>query len=78
VTDADIGARLRYWRLRLGWTQADLAHRVGFTRASITNIEAGRQRLYAVDALTICRLFDIEISQLLGDAGVAEAWVDVT
>lgn len=39
------GARVRQMREILGMTQADLAKRVGLTRTSVVNIEAGRQRV---------------------------------
>ncbi len=39
-----LGARVRLLRETLGLTQDDLAVRVGLTRASIANIEIGRQR----------------------------------
>lgn len=40
-----VGARVRMLRELLGLTQEDLAKRIELQRASIANIEAGRQRL---------------------------------
>lgn len=40
-----VGVRIRMIREALGISQADLAKRVKLTRTSLTNIEAGRQRL---------------------------------
>lgn len=40
-----VGARIRIVREALGLSQGDLAKRVGLARASVTNIEIGRQRL---------------------------------
>jgi DNA-binding XRE family transcriptional regulator len=40
-----LGARVQMIRETLDMTQGELAKRVGYTRVSITNIEAGRQRL---------------------------------
>jgi transcriptional regulator with XRE-family HTH domain len=40
-----IGAKIEQTRRALGWTQHDLACRCGLTRASIANIELGRQRM---------------------------------
>jgi len=40
-----IGVRCEMLRSALGWTQAELAKKVGYERTSIVNIEAGKQRL---------------------------------
>lgn len=40
-----LGAKVEQMRTNIGWTQADLAKRIGLTRASVANIETGRQRL---------------------------------
>lgn len=47
---AAFGVRVRIVREILDLTQADLAERVGLERASVTNIEAGRQRV-SLDAV---------------------------
>ena len=39
------GLRIEQMRNTLGWTQADLAKKVGLQRASIANLETGRQRV---------------------------------
>lgn len=41
---AEFGRRIRVARLAAGLTQADLGERIGMTRASVANLEAGRQR----------------------------------
>jgi transcriptional regulator with XRE-family HTH domain len=41
----EIGRAISARRRIFKWTQADLAQRVGMSRASIANIEVGRQRL---------------------------------
>lgn len=40
-----LGARVKERRAGLGLSQAELAEQLGLTRTSISNIEAGRQRL---------------------------------
>ena len=48
-----LDAKIEVVRTTLGWTQLELAQKVGLTRTSIVNIEAGRQRilLHDVDKL---------------------------
>lgn len=59
------GARIEQMRTALGWTQDELAKKVGLTRCSITNIEAGRQRvqLHYVDKFSTA--FNMQAKQLL-------------
>lgn len=40
-----VGARIQMIREAIGMTQGQLAKAVGYTRTSVTNIEAGRQRM---------------------------------
>ncbi len=40
-----VGERIRARRLRLNWTQGDLAEDVGVSRAGIANIELGKSRV---------------------------------
>lgn len=40
-----VGARVQMIREAVGMTQSELAKKIGYTRTSIVNIEAGRQRL---------------------------------
>jgi len=40
-----LGARIQIIREAIGMTQEALAKKVGYTRTSLVNIEAGRQRL---------------------------------
>lgn len=46
-------------RLERGWTQTDLAERVGLSRASVTNIEIGRQRVLLSDLFDFARAFGV-------------------
>jgi putative transcriptional regulator len=38
------GRRVRLERVRLGWTQAQLAERAGLLRRTVTEIELGRRK----------------------------------
>jgi transcriptional regulator with XRE-family HTH domain len=40
-----LGARIRLIREAIGMTQDELAKRIGVERTSVTNVEAGRQRV---------------------------------
>ncbi len=44
-----LGGKIEQVRSALGWTQDELAKKIGLTRASIANIEAGRQRILLHD-----------------------------
>jgi transcriptional regulator with XRE-family HTH domain len=59
-----IGARVQSIRETLGWTQEDLAKKVGLTRTSITNFEAGRQRILLHDTEKFAKAFDTELRHL--------------
>lgn len=50
-----VGAKIRLIREALGLTQDEVASRVGLNRTSVTNIEAGRQRLLLSDIETFSR-----------------------
>ena len=60
-----LGAAIQRTRDALGWTQDDLAQRVGLTRTSITNIEAGRQRVLLHDVEKIAVAFQTTPKALL-------------
>ena len=60
-----IGAKIQSVREALGWKQADLAKRVGLTRTSVTNIEAGRQRLQLHQIEKFCSAFQTTPKMLL-------------
>lgn len=59
------GAKVEQIRTTLGWTQAELAEKVGLTRTSITNIEAGRQRVLLHEIETFSRVFNTTPKNLL-------------
>ena len=49
-----------------GMSQEDLANRVGLTRTSITNIEAGRQRILLDDVCVFARALSISSREMAG------------
>lgn len=61
-----VGARIEHMRSMLGWTQEQLAEKVGeLGRTSIANIEAGRQRLLLDDIERFARAFGCTPKALL-------------
>jgi len=59
------GAKVEQLRVALGWTQQDLAKKVGLSRGSIANIETGRQRLLLHDVDKFAKAFGAEPKALL-------------
>lgn len=53
------GEAVKTRRLERGWTQTDLADKVGMSRTSVTNIEIGRQRILLSDLFDFARAFGI-------------------
>ncbi|MDP9474222.1 MAG: helix-turn-helix domain-containing protein [Actinomycetota bacterium] len=60
-----IGERLRRRRVETNTTQAQLADEVGVLRTSVTNIEAGRQKLPLHLLYKLCAALDVEVSYVL-------------
>lgn len=52
-----LGAKVQQMRDVLGWTQEELASKVGLNRTSIANIEAGSQRILLHDVETFAKAF---------------------
>lgn len=61
----EIGARIRLARHCKGWSQEELAWKVGVSRPSIVNIEAGRQRLSLHLMIDIASCLGVEPAVLL-------------
>lgn len=56
---------MEHLRTTLGWTQEDLAKKIGLTRTSVVNIEAGRQRVLLHDIEKIAGAFGSTPKHLL-------------
>ena len=59
------GTQVRNERGKLGWTQLDLSRRIGLTRGSVANIEAGRQSVLLHQFLAIAAALKLTPYQLL-------------
>ena len=67
---AMLGPLIRAERLKRGWTQEQLARRVGLTQAAISQLERGRQP--STTARTLARMaevLDVPLARLLAAAG---------
>lgn len=67
-----LGAAVFEQRMRAGWTQQDLAGQVGLSRASIANVELGRQRLMLHQVVALADALSVPVGDLLG-IGIAVA-----
>jgi putative transcriptional regulator len=56
--------RITDLRAERGWTQADLAQRVGVSRQTINSIETGRFDPSLPLAFRLAKLFDLKIEEL--------------
>ncbi len=63
-----LGERIQFLRTRRNLTQGQLGTRLDppTTRASIANIEAGKQRVLAHTLLQIAKALEIEVQELIG------------
>jgi putative molybdopterin biosynthesis protein len=63
---------VRRYREQAGWSQAELARRVGVTRQSIRLIELGDTVPSTLVALRLAQLFNVRVEQLFHDSAQAE------
>lgn len=59
------GAALSAHRIKANLTQQQLADATGYSKASISNIETGRQRLYLPDAIRLAAAVNAQLEDLL-------------
>ena len=59
-----ITANVRAERGRRKWRQADLGERLGWSGATVSNLEVGKRTLIASDLPQLCRAFDITLAKL--------------
>jgi transcriptional regulator with XRE-family HTH domain len=65
----EFGARVRTLRLGLGLHQEAVAEHLNLSRTSVSNIEAGRQRLLLHQAVALAELFSVHLDDLIPSAG---------
>jgi len=63
----ELGARVREWRVRRGLTQGELGTRLAppVTRASIANLEVGKQRVLAHTLAQLAGVLGVAIDDLV-------------
>jgi transcriptional regulator with XRE-family HTH domain len=66
------GRRIRTVREGRGLSQAILAQRIGFTRSSVANLEAGRQRITLHLFVLIAKALGVNPDALLPDTSMLE------
>lgn len=61
----EFGAFIREAREKRGIYQAEVAEKLGVSRAYYTHIEAGNREIYFTMALNICRILGINIDDFV-------------
>ena len=56
----EAGATLKGFRLREGWTQVDLAERLGVDQANLSNMERGKRPIGKEMAKRLAKIFDTD------------------
>jgi len=64
VSEPLLANRLKALRAERGWTQAELAERVGVTRKTVNTVENGVFTPSTVLALKMARAFDLPVETL--------------
>jgi len=64
------GLAMRNRRHNLGYTQADVAKRLGKSRTSITNMELGRQGMSLETGLKLMNILHMSVGDLLGQRDI--------
>jgi transcriptional regulator with XRE-family HTH domain len=59
------GRRLRKLRNRRGWTQVQMAERLGLDRSYLADVERGKRNVSLVNLQIIAKGFDLTPSKLL-------------
>jgi len=67
TTDKTIGQRVREARDRVGLTQAELAARLGWARATVSHVESGGRSVLAAELLPLALALDASVWELIGE-----------
>lgn len=72
-----VGSKVRSARAGRGMSQGMLAQQIGFTRSSVANLEAGRQRIALHLFVRIARALDLEPAALLPEGAFSAGGSEV-
>ena len=67
VNEAWVENRLRVLRAERGWSQAELAGRIGVSRQAVNAIETGKHDPSLPLVFRLARLFDLRIEEIFDD-----------
>ena len=60
-----VGRRLRRLRVQHGWTQVQMADRLGLDRSYLADVERGKRNISIVNLEVIAKGFGLSLSRLL-------------
>jgi transcriptional regulator with XRE-family HTH domain len=66
--DEEIGLRIKKLRLEKGKSQEQLGKILRCSHAAISDIERGKTKLSVEDLLTLAKFFEVNLSEIIGDA----------
>jgi transcriptional regulator with XRE-family HTH domain len=62
---SEFARRLRHLRLKKGWTQIEMAERLGIDRSYLSDMERGKKNVCLPTLVLIAQGFNISLSKLL-------------
>jgi transcriptional regulator with XRE-family HTH domain len=60
-----VAANVRAERSRRRWTQDQLAEALGWSRPTVSAVEAGKRKLLVSELPALCRVFNVPLARLL-------------
>lgn len=61
-----IGEKIRQRRMELGWSQRDLAEKMGYNHSTITRIEQGKVDVYQNKIVQFSKVMGVPVAYLMG------------
>ena len=69
IVSKEFGKYIREAREKQRLYQADVAEQLGISRVYYTHIEAGNREIYFALAINICRILNLDISEIMKRIG---------